>query len=386
MNSSHSFSSSFVNSCRFWLAVNSIWAALILGAGVTVAMRLPIAKYWLLILLVILISAVFALPNIQKSNPRVQTHLFLTLGVASAEFLLWPCLIRGTFVSVTGDTFLYSAFGQYLTDHHRGIQFGLAPIDQYATLQSETRFGTASILGFLSILFHSNTAAILSAYIFLVLIHIFSGLVLLSRRFGCNRLFSLAAGLFAVICGWTPNALNIGGLDNLLFLSLFPFLVVRMELYRLGPKPWPTSFGLAMLAAAVFYAYPEGLTIAGAIFLPFFCKSLWSGMSRKKRAWRSYMVSACLVLVFISPHVGLFFTSLFANIGIHLSKGAAGIFPGLLRPKIMFCLHFLYLVSNFVLVLPQRRRITAPCSPFVKVHKDSNIELGKSTGSNSNML
>ena len=231
---------------------------------------------------------------------------------------------------MTGDTFLYSAFGQYLTDHYRGIEFRLPPIDQYATMQSETRFGTASILGFLSVLIRSSTAEALPIYIFLVLIYIFSGFVLLSRRFGCSRVFSLAAGSLALIGGWTPNALNIGGLDNLLFLSLFPFLVVRLELYRFGSKTRLSALGLSIVAAAVYYAYPEGLTIAAAIFCPFFCASLWSGIYRRERAWRGYVIPVCLVLIFISPHVGLFFTSLFANISIHLSKGAAGIFPGLL--------------------------------------------------------
>jgi hypothetical protein len=234
---------------------------------------------------------------------------------------------------VTGDTFLYSAFGQYLADHHRGFEFGLSPIDQYATGLSETRFGTASVLGFFSVLFHSSTAAALPVYILIVLANIFSGFVLLSRRFGCNRLFSLAAGLYAVIGGWAANALNIGGLDNLLFLSLFPFLVVRLELYRFGQKSWSNGLGLAMLTSSVFYAYPEGLAIAGVMFLPFFCGSLWSGIYRRGKTWRRYVISACLVVVLISPYAQVFFASLFERIGIGMSKGAAGLFPGLLSPR-----------------------------------------------------
>ena len=297
------FSSSFVTSCRFWLAANSIWATLVVAACVTVAMRLRIDKSWPLITLVIFLSAGLVIRELWKSKLRINTLLILILGVASSGFLLWPCLTRGAFVSVTGDTFFYSAFGQYLTDHHRGFEFGLAPIDQYATGMSETRFGTASVLGFFSVLFHSSTAAVLPIYIFIVLANIFSGFVVLSRRFGCNRLLSLAAGLYAVIGGWVPNALNIGGLDNLLFLSLFPFLVVRLELYRFGYKSWSTSLGLAILASSVFYAYPEGLAIAGVMFLPFFCESLWCGMYRRGGAWRRYVISACLVLVLISPYV-----------------------------------------------------------------------------------
>jgi hypothetical protein len=405
---SASFSSSFVTSCRFWLAANSIWATLVVTACVTVAMRLPIGKSWPLIAFVILLSVglVFwevwrgvasavarpmadtcgaqgaaskgaaskgaaskgaaskgaasssppgAIPPGGRGNwrgvachaqgaassspPRrvsLKTLLILILGVASTGFLLWPSLSRGAFVSIAGDTFLYSAFGQYLVDHPRGLEGGLSPIDQYASSQSETHFGTASVLGFLSSLFHSSTLAVLPIYALITLVNIFSGFVLLSRRFGCNRLFSLAAGLYALIGGWTPNALNIGGLANLLFLSLFPFLVIRLDLYRSGQKSWSTSVALAILASSAFYAYPVGLAIAGVIFLPFFCESLWSGMRRRGGAWRGYAISACLVVVLIYPYVRGFISLLLNETGSGLSRiNGAGIFPGLLSPRLL---------------------------------------------------
>jgi hypothetical protein len=380
--SSPSFSSSFVTAGRFWLAANAIWATLVLVAAATVAMRLPVAKSWPFIAFAVFLSAVFALRELWRgvvsaiarpmadtrdargaasssppggqgnwrgvardaqgaasSSPpgriSLKTLLILLLGLASTGFLLWPCLTRGAFVSVTGDTFMYCAHGQYLVDHPRGFAFGLAPVDQYAMTQSETRFGTASVLGFFSVLSHSSTAAVLPIYIFIVLANIFSGFVLLSRRFGCNRLFSLAAGLYAVIGGWAPNALNIGGLDNLLFLSLFPFLVVRLALYRFGQKTWSTSLGLAVLAASVFYAYPDGVAIAGVMFLPFFCESLWFGMYRRGGAWRGYVISACLVVVLISPYARESIFFLLDEISIGMSKGAAGTFPGLFSPSFL---------------------------------------------------
>ena len=335
VDSSRSFSSSFVTSCHFWLAANSIWATLILTAAATVAIRLRIDKSWPFIAFITLLSAGLVFRELWKSKLSLKALLILLLGLAGTGFLLWPCLTRGAFVSVTGDTFMYSAFGQYLVDHHRGFEFGLSPVDQYAMGQSETRFGTASVLGFFSVLFHSSTAAVLPIYIFIVLVNIFSGFALLSRRFGCNRLLSLAAGLYAVIGGWAPNALNIGGLDNLLFLSLFPFLIVRLELYRFGDKSWSTSLGLAILASSVFYAYPDGLAIGGVMFLPFFFQSLRSGMYRRGGAWRRYLISACLVAALISPYLRGSFFFLLDEISIGMSKGAAGTFPGLLSPPFL---------------------------------------------------
>jgi hypothetical protein len=333
---SASFSSSFVTSCRFWLAASSIWATLVVAACVTVAMRLRIDRSSPLIALVVFLSAGLIIRELWKSKLRINTLLILILGVATSGFLLWPSLTRGAFVSITGDTFYYGALGQYLTDHHRGFEVGLAPIDQYATGMSEERFSSASVLGFLSVLFRSSTVAVLPIYIFIVLANIFSGFVVLSRRFGCNRLLSLAAGLYAVIGGWVPNALNIGGLDNLLFLSLFPFLVVRVKLYRFGDKSWSTSLGLAILASSVFYAYPEGLAIAGVMFLPFFCHSLWRGIYRRRGAWCGYAISACLVVIIISPYAQGFVRYLLKNIGSGLSRiNGAGIFSGLLSPRLL---------------------------------------------------
>jgi hypothetical protein len=333
---SASFSSSFVTSCRFWLAANSIWATLVVAACVTVAMRLRMVGGWPFIFFFIFLSTGLVIRELWKSKLRVKTLLILLLGLASIGFPLWPCLIKGSFISVAGDTFGYAAFGQYLVDHHRGLEFGLSPIDQFGATLSETHFGTASILSFLSVLFHSTTAEAVLIFILIVLVNIFSGFVLLSRRFGCNRLFSLAAGLLAVIGGWTPDAVHLGALDNLLFLSLFPFIVVRLELYRFGSKSWSTSLGLAILAAAVYYVYPAGLAIAGVIFLPFLCHSLWFGMYRRGRAWRRYVISACLVLVLIYPNNQVFFTTLSSHYSQGMAKALAGrIFPGLISPRFL---------------------------------------------------
>ena len=334
--SSPSFSANFVTSCRFWLAANSIWATLVVAACVTVGMRLRMIDAWPFIALLIFLSAGLVIRELWKLKLRVKTVLILALGVVSTGFPLWSCLTRGAFISVAGDTFLYTSFGQYLTDHHRGFEYGLSPLDQFGALQSETRFGSASVLSFFAVLFHSTTAAAVRVFAIIVLVNIFSGFVLLSRRLDCNRLFSLAAGLLTVIGGWTSNALHLGALDNLLFLSLFPFLVLRLELYRFGSKSWSTSLVLAILAAGVFYVYPEGLAIAGFIFLPFFCHALGFGMYRRARAWRHYVISACLVLVLVYPYARVFCTSLFAHLCEGMAKELAGrVFPGLISPRFL---------------------------------------------------
>jgi hypothetical protein len=292
---------------------------------------------WPFVAFVTFLSAGLIIRELWKSQLRIAMVLTVTVGLASSAFLLWPSLTRGGFINVTGDTFFYATFGQFLADHHRGLETGLPPIDQFAAAMSETRFCTASVLSFFSVLSHCTTAEVVPIFALIVLVNIFLGFVLVSRRFGCSRLFSLAGGLLAITGGWTSDALHLGALDNLLFLSFFPFLVVRFELYRFGSKSWSTSLALAIVAAAVFYAYPEGLAVAGTVFLPFFCHSLWSGIWRHGRAWRSYLVLACLVLVLICWYAPEFFTALFGHLfGQAMSKVLGGQnFPGLLSRRFL---------------------------------------------------
>jgi len=47
------------------------------------------------------------------------------------------------------------------------------------------------------------------------------------------------------------------------------------------------------------------------------------------------VISACLVIVLISPYIHVFLASLFERIGIGMSRGAAGLFPGLFSPRLL---------------------------------------------------
>ena len=110
MAASASFSSSFVTSCRFWLAANSIWATLVVAACVTVGCDFGWSTAGPLSLFFIVLSTGLVIRELWKSKLRVKTLLILLLGLASTGFPLWPCLIKGAFISVAGDTFFYSYF------------------------------------------------------------------------------------------------------------------------------------------------------------------------------------------------------------------------------------------------------------------------------------
>src|ERR1700730_9427653 len=80
MDSSPSFSSSFVTSCRFWFAANSIWATLVVAAGVTAAMRLRIDKSWPFIAFVTFLSAGLFFRELWKSKLKVAPAEKLSVG------------------------------------------------------------------------------------------------------------------------------------------------------------------------------------------------------------------------------------------------------------------------------------------------------------------
>src|SRR5271157_1638168 len=88
-DSSPSFSSSFVTSCPFWFAANSIWATLVVAAGITAEMRLPFDRSWFVIVLVVFVSAGLSFREMRRfGRINLKTILILLLGLASTGFLL----------------------------------------------------------------------------------------------------------------------------------------------------------------------------------------------------------------------------------------------------------------------------------------------------------
>ena len=291
---SASFSSSFVTSCRFWLAANSIWATLVVAACVTVAMRLRMVDGWPFIFFFIFLSTGLVIRELWKSKLRVKTLLILLLGLASTGFPLWPCLIKGSFISVAGDTFGYAAFGQYLVDHHRGLEFGLSPIDQFGATLSETHFGTASILSFLSVLFHSTTAeAVLQSRISVAASASFSSSFVTSCRFllAAN---SIWATLIVAAC--IPVAMRLRMVNGWPFIAFFIFLsagLVIRELWKSKLRVKTLLILILGLAGAGFLLWP---CLIGGAFVsvagdPFFYSCFRSIRRRSSPGIRSWFVA-----------------------------------------------------------------------------------------------
>jgi hypothetical protein len=111
---------------------------------------------------------------------------------------------QGCFPSVSNDAWSYASLGQYLIDYARGTNGALPYIDRYSAALSGTRFGTSSLLGFLSLVFHINTGRALLPVLLIVLVNGLLGFYLLTRLLGAGKITALGSGIFFVLCGSLP--------------------------------------------------------------------------------------------------------------------------------------------------------------------------------------
>ena len=237
-------------------------------------------------------------------------------------------LLGGYFLSRHPDLWAYCADAEYLIRFARGTDAGTSPLYLFAAALSNTRLGTFSILGFFGQMFHRDAVHVVGIYTAILLFNIFWGVTLLTRLYGAKPLVSLIAGCYAIFCGLIPDAVNFAALDNLLLISVLPFVIIRLKLLR-GDKSLTSILGLALSASAAFYSYPEGLAVAGVVFLPIFISSFLKSL-RQKRFCRVWLVFVGSSLLLVAPYITTFFSfltqqfyigAIASRIGDHAMRG-----------------------------------------------------------------
>jgi hypothetical protein len=218
-------------------------------------------------------------------------------------------LFGGYFLSRHPDLWAYCADAEYLIRFVRGADAGTAPLYLFAAALSNTRLGTFSILGFFAQMFHRDAVHVVGIYTAILLFNIFWGVALLTRLYGAKPLVSLIAGCYAIFCGLIPDAVNFAALDNLLLISVLPFVIIRLQLLLRGDKSLTSILGLALSASAAFYSYPEGLAVAGVVFLPIFISTFLKALRQKKFS-RVWLVFPVFSLLLVAPYLTTFFSFL----------------------------------------------------------------------------
>ena len=318
---------------RLFLFINLITSILIVLSGAAVSLRHAVGSCQTAILIGTFALALGLVVPFRKLVVDWRACLAVAIGMVAVLSLLWPAISSGAMTSIFPDASNYMAFAQYLFRYPRSLAHGLSPIDQYASFFSDSRFATPALLGIIANLLHWNSGLALIPFSAFALLNIFGGFTTLARQLGCGPPTAVLAGVFSVVFGWVPDMYAVGSLDNLLFVALLPFILVRLWLILTGAANMRSAVACGVCWAAAFYTYPEGLAIAGVTFLPVFVSVL---IRASRRKWPLFRLAAAGVIGIILslPYVSIFRSFL----ALQLIRGndpnlGSGIFPGLISSK-----------------------------------------------------
>jgi hypothetical protein len=320
------------NPARLFLFVNLITAILIVLAAGSASLRYPIGSCSPAILIgTFLVTLTLAIP-FRKITIDRRACLGVATGLGAVLCFLWPAISLGSMTSIFPDASNYVAFAQYLFKYPRGSDHGLSPVDQYATVFADSRFATSAVLGIVAEFLHGDAGLALIPFCAILLFNVFGGVTTLARHMGCARGTAVLAGVFSVVGGWVPDMYFVGSLDNLFFVSLLPFILVRLRMLMIGTASTKSALAFGACSAAAFYTYPEGLVIAGGIFLPVFVSTLIR-VVRSTSALRKILIATPFAVALSLPYFQTFFSFL-ANQLACASEATVGngIFPGLTSP------------------------------------------------------
>lgn len=320
-----------MKSCLF---INAIFSSLLLILCLTTALWVPLRQSYWWILAILLIVVVVGTRRRLSLRFRLKSALgILVAGVAIISAVGLKSF-QGCFASVSGDAWSYASLGQYLVDYARGTHGALPYIDRYSAVLSGTRFGTASLLGFLSLVFHINTGRALLPVLLIILANVLAGFYLLTRVLGAGKITAFGSGIFFVLFGWTSDAIAIGSLDNLLFLSLSGALIARLLLIVRGCRSWQALAAITINSAAIFYSYPEGFFLTSVIFAPFAFQVLFRAFKISRQLPLRLVGVLVAAFALIAPYVPTCMAFISGEMSAlkSLSRPGEGIFPGLLGP------------------------------------------------------
>jgi len=310
---------------------------LVIGVSAGTALHVPIRRAaWPILIFCCGLVVLLAI----RSRRPVRTVAFNWQLIASSGLIvgtvvvvLWGSLVKGEFVSVYPDPWAYTAFATYVQDPVQASSVGSQPILSFGLNLMKARYGTAGLLAWWATISGTDACRSASIYALLILVHTGLGLALFARLFGAGRILSIGAGIFGVSVGWAPEILKIGNWDQFLFLGFLPFLLVRIRLCTLPTSRLPGILALGLSFGAAIFVYPEGVAMAGVIYLPLLFWRVIRGSDFFGKL-RRLAVAVGLALLVSSAYLPLFVIFLRRQIhsGTHVLN-AEGVMPGLLSSR-----------------------------------------------------
>lgn len=241
-------------------------------------------------------------------------------------------------VGLHPDSWSYQAFADYLDHYHRGRSDGMPMVDEFGAHLQGTRFAAPSMLAFLhdQPLFSDVPTSRLVFGSLCLGVHFFSMLALGRVCVGyAGWLMPLLAAFLSTAEGWFSRMLTVANNDNLIFAALTPALIALACLPRAEGAPavrWQTVLATALVFAAMFYNYPEGMTLLGVLCLPLL---IVLGMRGR---WQEVGAGVLVGFALTLPYLPTFSAFLRVQIASGLAAGSGprpgeGIMPGLIGPN-----------------------------------------------------
>lgn len=320
------------------LAISGILVAVVVVLGIPVGKASPIIWILWIVLAVYGMSCVRSAWSDLDHRYVLLVSILVTLWVSGG--FLWYGLLD-YLGSPALDGWSYVSFGEYLRQYPKGAEGGLAPIYQYASHLSGTRYVASAMLAVLIPPWGGGIDTQMMVGPLLILsIFSFSLSVAYASQVANQRGLNVPEWLavfIGVVGGWVPLALHANNYDNLLALHFSPALfalTLDRNLSRGGQ-----ILLLAILMAACVYVYPElsPLMIAAygvAAVEDFFSTRPGHGNGVSKRAQIvKHTAIAIISLMIVSPYLRdaiRFFSQQISTTSQMTGRPGEGIMPSLL--------------------------------------------------------
>jgi hypothetical protein len=309
-----------------------------LAVGIAVGLRVPMKEVtpWLWG-----ITAMLVINGLRRPWPAWRYESGLLLFCAALPIIVmaryfWYGLsdYSGT---IAPDGWAYISYGQYLWEYRRGIEGGLAPLYQFASHLSSSRYISSALLGFLSPLVSTgDTQAVSSLLQAWTLFGIACAVAFFWATETTKLWMIVTATALSIVAGWIANLIWANNFDNglaLVYTPAFTGIVTVLE-----TRNWRWWVLLGSMLAGLLYAYPElaPLIIVSTVLIAL--PRIW----RERDLWRAWLrgiaIALAVAFVFVLPGIELLTVfalsqMTFASATTTTVRPGEGLFRGLIAPK-----------------------------------------------------
>ena len=313
-------------------------------SALTVIFGCPIVKVSPYLWILMSALALMGLLRLISDFPSRTIQSILAFSFLSTLFLGMGYILYGPFDylgSPALDGWSYISFGQYLDKYARFTEGGLAPIYQYASHLSGTRFVASSLLALLippvdlAIDTQMTAGPLLLISIFSYCLSLgYIALVLQMNNLSISPYLTI---FFGGVGGWIFYGLHLNNFDNLLVLPFYPlFFGVLLD----KTLSYTKQIGISSIfLSAIIFIYPEMMVLMYGIMLALLLERLINKNLKKDEAsfralLKQFLIVSILASVITLPYLLEVFQFFINQLGIanqQFGRPGENSIPGLLN-------------------------------------------------------